>query len=69
MKTVLLLLLILPLGGALINALLGRRLPRRAVEAVACAAVLGANVYAGANTLSYDVGDECVHRSNADMIL
>jgi NADH-quinone oxidoreductase subunit L len=32
----------LPLGGALINALLGRRLPRRAVEAVACAAVLGA---------------------------
>ncbi|MGO9622662.1 MAG: NADH-quinone oxidoreductase subunit L [Desulfobaccales bacterium] len=46
MKTVLLLLLILPLGGALINALLGRRLPRRAVEAVACAAVLGALVCA-----------------------
>jgi NADH-quinone oxidoreductase subunit L len=36
----------LPLGGALINALLGRRLPRRAVEAVACAAVLGALVCA-----------------------
>ena len=46
MKTVLLLLLVLPLGGALINALLGRRLPRRAVEAVACAAVLGAMVCA-----------------------
>jgi len=45
-KTVLLLLLVLPLGGALINALLGRRLPRRAVEAVACAAVLGAMVCA-----------------------
>jgi NADH-quinone oxidoreductase subunit L len=45
-KTVLLLLLVLPLGGALINALWGRRLPRRAVEAVACAAVLGALVCA-----------------------
>ena len=46
MKTVLLLLLVLPLGGALINALLGRSLPRRAVEGVACAAVLGAMVAA-----------------------
>jgi len=45
-KTVLLLLLVLPLGGALINALLGRSLPRRAVEGVACAAVLGAMVAA-----------------------
>jgi len=45
-KTILLLLLLLPLGGALINALLGRRLPRRAVERVACAAVLGAVVAA-----------------------
>jgi NADH-quinone oxidoreductase subunit L len=45
-KTILLLLLLLPLGGALINALLGRRLPRQAVEGVACAAVLGAMVAA-----------------------
>ncbi len=46
METLLLLLLLLPLGGALVNALLGRLLPRRAVEAVACAAVLGAMVCA-----------------------
>ncbi len=46
METVLLLLLLLPLGGFVINAVLGRFLPRRAVEAVACAAVLGAMVCA-----------------------
>ena len=46
METVLLLLLLLPLGGFVINAVLGRWLPRRAVEAVACAAVLGAMVCA-----------------------
>ncbi len=46
METVLLLLLLLPLGGFVINAVLGRLLPRRAVEAVACAAVLGAMVCA-----------------------
>ncbi len=48
METVLLLLLLLPLGGFVINAVLGRWLPRRAVEAVACAAVLGALACAAA---------------------
>ncbi len=42
METVLLLLLLLPLGGFVINAVVGRFLPRRAVEALACATVLGA---------------------------
>ncbi len=42
------LLLLLPLGGFVINAVLGRWLPRRAVEAVACAAVLGALACAAA---------------------
>ncbi len=46
MEIVLILLLLLPLGGFVINAVLGRFLPRRAVEAVACAAVLGATVCA-----------------------
>ena len=36
----------MPLGGAVLNAVLGRFLPRRAVEVVACAAVLGAMVCA-----------------------
>ncbi len=46
MKTVLLLLLLFPLGGGVINACAGRFLPRRLVEALACAAVLGAMVLA-----------------------
>src|SRR5512135_935117 len=46
METVLLLLLLLPLCGFVINAVSGRFLPRRAVETVACAAVLGAFVAA-----------------------
>jgi NADH-quinone oxidoreductase subunit L len=46
-KTVLLLLLLFPLGGALINAIVGRLLPRRASELIACAGVLGALVMAG----------------------
>ncbi|MCL4500940.1 MAG: NADH-quinone oxidoreductase subunit L, partial [Deltaproteobacteria bacterium] len=46
METVLLLLLLLPLGGFVINAILGRLLPRKVVETVACAAVLGALVTA-----------------------
>jgi NADH-quinone oxidoreductase subunit L len=45
-KTLVLLLLLLPLSGALINALGARRLPRRLVESVACAAVIGAFVVA-----------------------
>ena len=46
METVLLLLLLFPLGGALINAIVGRLLPRRASEVIACAGVLGALVMA-----------------------
>ena len=46
MKTIVVLLLLFPLSGALLNALGGRRLPRRLVEFVACAAVLGAFVVA-----------------------
>jgi NADH-quinone oxidoreductase subunit L len=45
-KTILILLLLFPLAGALINALGGRRLPRRLVEIVACGAILGAFVLA-----------------------
>jgi NADH-quinone oxidoreductase subunit L len=41
-KILISLLLFLPLGGSVINALLGRALPRRVVETVACAAILGA---------------------------
>ncbi len=41
MKTVLLLLLLFPLSGGVANALLGRYLPRRAVEVIACAGVVG----------------------------
>jgi len=48
MKTILLLLLLFPLLGAVATALLGRYLPRRAVEVTACGAVLGALVMAGA---------------------
>jgi len=46
-ETILLLLLLFPLGGALINAAVGRLLPRRASELIACAGVLGALVMAG----------------------
>lgn len=41
MKTTLLLLIFLPFLGALILAVIGRRLPRRAVETIACLAVFG----------------------------
>ncbi|MFA5111498.1 MAG: NADH-quinone oxidoreductase subunit L, partial [Desulfobaccales bacterium] len=46
METVLLLLLLFPLSGALLNAGLGRLLPRRACEVIACLGVLGALVMA-----------------------
>jgi NADH-quinone oxidoreductase subunit L len=45
-ETVLLLLLLLPLGGSVINAAVGRLLPRRVAEVIACAAVLGALIMA-----------------------
>ena len=41
MKTTLFLLIFLPFLGALILAVIGRRLPRRAVETIACLSVLG----------------------------
>ncbi|MGO8763441.1 MAG: NADH-quinone oxidoreductase subunit L [Desulfobaccales bacterium] len=47
METVLLLLLLFPLGGALINAGAGRLLPRRCCEVIACAGVLGSLAMAG----------------------
>lgn len=47
MNVLLALLLFLPLGGSLINLLFGRILPRRGVEAAACAAVLGSLLAAG----------------------
>ena len=41
MRTYLFLLIFLPLLGAFIQAVVGRNLPRRAVETIACASVLG----------------------------
>ncbi len=41
MKTILLLLILFPLLGAFLQAVVGRRLPRRAVETIACGSVLG----------------------------
>ncbi len=46
METILLLLLLFPLSGAIFNAVAGRLLPRRASEVIACLAVLGAFVMA-----------------------
>ncbi|MGB8992345.1 MAG: NADH-quinone oxidoreductase subunit L [Desulfobaccales bacterium] len=46
METVLLLLLLFPLSGGVLNAVVGRLLPRRASEVVACLGVLGALVMA-----------------------
>jgi NADH-quinone oxidoreductase subunit L len=45
-EIVLLLLLLFPLAGGVLNALAGWRLPRRASEVIACAGVLGALVMA-----------------------
>jgi NADH-quinone oxidoreductase subunit L len=45
-ETVLLLLLIFPLTGGILNAAIGRLLPRRVSEVIACAGVLGALVMA-----------------------
>jgi NADH-quinone oxidoreductase subunit L len=44
MKLYLSLIILLPLLGSIVNALLGRRLPRRAVESIACGVVWGAFV-------------------------
>jgi NADH-quinone oxidoreductase subunit L len=41
MKAILFLLILFPLMGAAFNGVLGRRLPRRAVELIACVALLG----------------------------
>ncbi|HEY5975778.1 MAG TPA: proton-conducting transporter membrane subunit, partial [Geobacteraceae bacterium] len=53
MKTSLALILLLPLLGATVNALLWRRLPRRLVELLACGAVWGSFVAALAAAASY----------------
>ena len=46
MNTILLLLILLPLFGAFLLPVVGRHLPRRAVEIIACASVLGSLVMA-----------------------
>ena len=46
MKIIILLLLFLPLLGAVISALGGRWLPRRLLETTACAVVVGSSVMA-----------------------
>ncbi len=46
MEIVLLLLLLLPLSGGVLNAVIGRLLPRRVSEVIGCLAVLGALVMA-----------------------
>ena len=46
MTAILLLLLLFPLAGGILNALAGRLLPRRVSEVIACAGVLGALVMA-----------------------
>jgi NADH-quinone oxidoreductase subunit L len=46
-ETILLLLLLFPLAGGAVNAVIGRLLPRKLSEAIACAAVLGSMVMAG----------------------
>ena len=53
MKLYLTLILLLPLLGGTINALAGRKLPRRACEALACAAVCGAFVCAALAFVAY----------------
>src|ERR1700680_4191532 len=53
MKLYLSLILILPLIGSVVNALLGRLLPRRVVEIVACGVVWGAFVSAFCAFLNY----------------
>ncbi|HLO24979.1 MAG TPA: NADH-quinone oxidoreductase subunit L, partial [Geobacteraceae bacterium] len=53
MKLYLSLILLLPLLGGVVNALLGRKLPRRAVEVLACGAVWGAFACAFLTLLHY----------------
>ena len=53
MKLYLTLILLLPLLGGTINALVGRKLPRRVCEALACAAVWGAFVCAALAFAAY----------------
>jgi len=53
MKSYLALILLLPLLGSIVNALFGRRMPRRAVEWLACGVVCGAFVCALVAFLDY----------------
>ena len=66
METVLLLLLLLPLGGSVINAVVGRLLPRRVCEIIACAAVLGAMIMASAALALAGSRTPFVYRSIGD---
>jgi NADH-quinone oxidoreductase subunit L len=60
MKIYLSLMLIFPLFGGLISALFGRRLPRRLVEGIACAAVWGSFVCALFAAFAYRVPEKIV---------
>jgi NADH-quinone oxidoreductase subunit L len=53
LKTAIELILLLPLAGAIFNILLGRQLPRRFVEIVACSVILGSFVAAACAAASY----------------
>ena len=53
MQTYLTLMLLFPLAGGLTCALAGRKLPRQAVEILACAAVWGSFVCAALAAASY----------------
>jgi NADH-quinone oxidoreductase subunit L len=60
MTTYLTLMLIFPLLGGVINALLGRIIPRRLVEGLACAAVWGSFACAGLAALAYRAPEKVV---------
>ncbi len=60
MKIILILLLLFPLAGAVINALAAGRLPRRWSGMVACLAVLGATAMAAAGFVFLGVGSQYV---------
>jgi NADH-quinone oxidoreductase subunit L len=60
MKTYLSLMLLFPLFGGLTSALLGRKLPRRFVEVIACAAVWGSFVCALLASFAYRAPEQVV---------
>jgi NADH-quinone oxidoreductase subunit L len=64
MKAILLLLILFPVLGAFLHALLGRRLPRRAVELIACTSVSGSLLMAAIAFISAGQGSLTVHLFN-----